>query len=45
MPEINEAIAHLVAPSGRKYQVLNEERTDWDEAATKAAYEAGEAKK
>lgn len=41
--EIIESIAYLTAPSGRRYQVLNEEGTDWDEAATVAAYLAGEA--
>ena len=41
--EIIESIAYLTAPSGRRYQVLNEEGTDWDEAATVVAYLAGEA--
>ena len=41
--EIIESIAHLTAPSGRRYQVLNEAGTDWDEAATVEAYLAGEA--
>lgn len=40
--EINEMIAYLTAPSGRRYQVLNEEGTDWDEVATAAAYVEGE---
>lgn len=40
--EVNERIAYLTAPSGRKYQVLNEAGNDWDEAATKAAYDLGE---
>lgn len=39
---IVESIAHLTAPSGKKYQVLNADGTDWDEAATAAAYRAGE---
>jgi hypothetical protein len=42
MNDIVEHIAYLTAPSGRKYQVLNEDGTDWDEAATVAAYQAGE---
>lgn len=42
MTEIVEFIAHLTAPSGNKYQVLNEAGDDWDEAATWAAYRAGE---
>lgn len=33
---INENIAHLIAPDGTKFQVLNEDGTDWDEAATYA---------
>lgn len=40
--EIDERFAYLTAPSGRRYQVLNEEGTDWDEAATVAAYAEGE---
>lgn len=42
--EIDERFAYLTAPapSGRRYQVLNEDGTDWDEAATRAAYDAGE---
>ena len=40
--EIIEHIAHLTAPSGRRYQVLNEAGDDWNEAATVAAYQAGE---
>lgn len=43
--EINEMIAHLTAPDGTRYQVLNEEGTDWDEAATAEAYRVGEAAK
>lgn len=43
--EINEMFAYLTAPDGTRYQVLNEEGTDWDEAATAAAYAAGEAGK
>ena len=39
---IIEWIAYLTAPSGRRYQVLNEDGTDWDKAATVAAYMAGE---
>ena len=37
-----ESIAYLTAPSGAIYQVLNEDGTDWDEVATRAAYAAGE---
>lgn len=40
--EIDERFAYLTAPSGRRYQVLNEDGTDWDEAATVAAYAEGE---
>ena len=43
-PTINENIAYLTAPSGKKYQVLNEAGDDWDEAATREAYEKGEKK-
>jgi hypothetical protein len=42
---IIEWIAYLTAPDGTHYQVLNAEGTDWDDAATRAAYEAGEAAK
>ena len=42
--DINERIAYLTAPSGKRYQVLNEAGDDWDEAATVAAYAAGEKK-
>lgn len=42
---IREDIAHLTAPDGTRYQVLNEAGNDWDEVATKAAYDAGEAAK
>jgi len=45
MTPVNEAIAHLTAPDDTKYQVLTPDGTDWDEAATKAAYDAGEAAK
>ena len=37
---INESIAHLTAADGTKFQVLNEDGTDWDEQATHAAFEA-----
>jgi hypothetical protein len=37
---IDESIAHLTHPDGTKFQVLNEDGTDWDEAATYAAYNA-----
>ena len=39
---IQENIAYLTAPSGRRYQVLNSEGTGWDEEATVQAYKAGE---
>ena len=42
MNGIVEHIAYLTAPSGRRYQVLNADGTDWDEAATMAAYRIGE---
>jgi hypothetical protein len=37
---IDENIAYLTDPDGTKYQVLNELGDDWDEAATRALYEA-----
>lgn len=43
MPDVIETIAYITAPSGKRYQVLNEAGTDWDEAATRAAYAEGEA--
>lgn len=37
-------IAHIVAEDGTVFQVLNEDGTDWDEAATaKLAVQAGAA--
>lgn len=39
---IREDIAYLTAPSGQKYQVLNQRQTDWDEVATRQAYAEGE---
>ena len=33
-------IAHITAEDGTVFQVLNENGDDWDEAATRAAYEA-----
>lgn len=42
MNDIVEHIAHLTAPSGKRYQVLNQDGTDWDEAATQEAYRQGE---
>ena len=33
-------IAHIVASDGTVFQVLNEAGDDWDEAATRAAYDA-----
>lgn len=38
----NPQIAHIV-DGGNVFQVLNEDGTDWDEAATRAAYEAWQA--
>lgn len=37
--DIVEHIAYLTTPKGVKIQVLNEEQTDWDEVATKAAFD------
>jgi len=42
---IVEWFAYLTASDGTRYQVLNEEGNDWDEAATYEAYRAGEAAK
>jgi hypothetical protein len=36
--EIIESIAYLTTPEGVKVQVLNEDGTDWNEAATYEAY-------
>lgn len=33
-----EDLPYITAPDGTVYQVLNEAGTDWDEAATAAAY-------
>jgi hypothetical protein len=33
-------IAHIAAPDGTVFQVLNANGDDWDEAATRAAYDA-----
>jgi hypothetical protein len=38
--EPNLSIAHIKAQDGAIYQVLNEDGTDWDEAATRTLYEA-----
>lgn len=38
--EPNLNIAHILAPDGTVYQVLNADGTDWDEEATRALYEA-----
>ena len=35
---INETIAHLTSWDGTKFQILNEDGTDWDETATHAAF-------
>jgi hypothetical protein len=37
--EPNLSIAHIIGEDGTIYQVLNEDGTDWDEAATRALYE------
>jgi hypothetical protein len=37
---ISESIAHLTAQNGERFQVLNDAGDDWDEAATRAQYEA-----
>lgn len=37
---MDENIAHITAPDGRIFQILNAEGTDWDEAATRALMEA-----
>jgi len=36
----NPNIAHITAEDGTVFQVLNEAGDDWDEAATRAEYEA-----
>ena len=38
--DIIETIAYITLEDGRKFQVLNEDGTDWDEAATRALIEA-----
>lgn len=41
MPEtFNPNIAYITAADGNVFQVLNEAGDDWDEAATRAEYEA-----
>ncbi|MBX9706867.1 MAG: hypothetical protein K2X61_02910 [Caulobacteraceae bacterium] len=40
MTDINESIAHLTAPDGTKFQVLDETGESWDEAATHAELQA-----
>ena len=40
MPDL--AIAHITGDDGTVWQVLNEAGDDWDEAATRVAYEAGQ---
>lgn len=41
MPEdFNPNIAHITAADGTVFQVLNDAGNEWDEAATRAAYEA-----
>lgn len=37
---IDDTIAHITDPDGRRYQVLNADGDDWDEDATRALYEA-----
>lgn len=36
----NPDIAHITAQDGTVFQVLNAAGDDWDEAATRAAYDA-----
>lgn len=36
----NPSISHVTSQDGAVFQVLNEDGTDWDEAATAAQYEA-----
>lgn len=36
----NPNIAHITAEDGTVFQVLNEAGDDWDEAATRALYDA-----
>jgi hypothetical protein len=38
--EIIESVAHITLADGRKFQVVIEDGTEWDEAATRAAAEA-----
>lgn len=38
--DFNPCIAHITLETGRVFQVLNEDGTDWDEAATRALIEA-----
>lgn len=39
--EFNESIAHITCNlCGKRWQVLNEEGTDWDEQATASIYHA-----
>ena len=35
---VDERYAYLTDAQGRKFQVLNQDGTDWDEEATAAAY-------
>ena len=39
MDEYIESIAHI-KDGDRVFQVLNEDKTDWDETATRALYQA-----
>lgn len=38
--QFDPRIAHITAADGTVFQVLNEDGTDWDEAATRVLYEA-----
>jgi hypothetical protein len=41
MNEINESIAHISCQHcGKKWQVLNDEGTDWNEPATAELYQS-----
>lgn len=38
--EVNHTFAYITCACGGEFQVLNEEQTDWDEAATAEIYYA-----
>ena len=39
MPTVDETKSHLIHPDGTKIQVLLPDGSEWDEAATAAAYD------